>query len=243
MGILGTWRKDKAMRACVRSSAAAGLACCLLLAGAGLVLGQETVSVRKVSAVVGASVSLEQGGRFGKVEDLVLNDDGCVEFVIVSYEDEYIAVPWAVATVNFGERVIRLDLTRERLREIPTFRRERWPDFARGEYRDKLHKVFGDRFERRGRRSEDNAERRNDRREERRDQREGDRNRDRVRPPERPDRNRATPPEDRRERPGTRPPQDREPPRTPADRNRPPDRPADRPPRDRGNDRPPVDRP
>jgi hypothetical protein len=230
------------MKVCIRHGAATAFACGLLLVGAGLVLGDDAVRVRKVSTVIGATVSLEQGSRIGKVEDLVLNDDGCVEFVVVSYQDEYIAVPWSAATVDFSERVVRLDITRERLRDIPTFGRDPWPDFARGEYREKLHRVFGERSERRGHRSEGNAERRGDRPAERRDQREGDRPRDNARPAEPPDRDRTAPPTDRRERPGTRPPQDREPSRPPADVNRPGERPAERPPRDRDKDRPPADR-
>jgi hypothetical protein len=257
-------RKDTIMNVVVRNVAATGLACGLLLAGASLTLAQETGArtsshVRRVSVVVGANVTLERGGDVGKVVDVILNDNGCAEYVVIRYEDDYIAVPWDVVTVNFDERVVRLDITRERLRDIPTFSRDRWPDFARGEYREKLRKVFGADFERRGRRSEDNAERREerrderrdpnverreerrdqrpDRREERRDNREGTRdNPGRDRPStDRPGRERSDTPADR---PGTRPPRDQEPSRNPTDANR---APADRtqPTRPTTPDRPP----
>jgi hypothetical protein len=249
-------RKDTIMNVVVRNLAATGLACGLLLAGASLTLAQETAvrtssHVRRVSVIVGANVTLERGGDVGKVEDVILNDNGCVEFVVIRSEDDYIAVPWSVATVNFDERVVRLDITRERFRDIPTFSRDRWPDFARGEFHDKLRKVFGADFERRGRRTEENVERREERRdpnverrderrdqrperrEERRDNRDGTRdNPGRDRPStDRPGRDRSDTPADR---PGTRPSRDQEPSRNPTDTNRPP---ADR--RPTTPDRPP----
>jgi hypothetical protein len=255
--ILGTCRKDPTMKGTVRNLAATGLACCSLLAGTSLTFAQDTSvrtssHVRRVSVVLGSSVTLERGGDVGKVEDVILNDDGCPEYVVIRYEDGYIAVPWTVATVNFDERVVRLDISRDRLRDIPTFSRDRWPDFARGEYRDRLRKVFGADFERRGRRTEENAERREDRRdqnverredrrdqrqdrrEERRDNREGTRDNPGTERPstDRPGTNRERP-EAPAERPSTRPSPDREPSRNPADVNRPsrdqqPDRPPER---------------
>jgi hypothetical protein len=212
------------MNAIIRHFAATGVACSLLLAGASLALAQETSvrtssHVRRVSVVVGASVTLERGGSIGKVEDIVLNDNGCAEYVVISYEDSYIAVPWTVATVDFDERVVRLDISRDRLRDIPTFSRDQWPDFARGEYRDKLRKAFGGDFDRRGRRTEENVERRDERRDQSQDRR-----------------------EERRDNPSTdRPPADR-PGSSPDRQATPADRPGSRPPRDQQPDRPPERR-
>jgi len=261
------------MKGTVRNLAATGLACCFLLAGTSLTFAQDTnvrtsSHLRRVSVVLGSSVTLERGGDVGKVEDVILNDDGCPEYVVIRYEDAYIAVPWTVTTVNFDERVVRLDISRDRLRDIPTFSRDRWPDFARGEYRDRLRKVFGADFERRGRRTEENAERREDRRDERRDQnterREDRRDQNVERRDDRRDQRQDRRDERRddregtRDKPGTeRPPTDRpgtnrERPEAPAERpgthpspDREPSRnPADanRPSRDRQPDRPPERR-
>src|SRR5579884_2402936 len=111
------------MGAKLRNRVATRFACGLLLFGAGLLVTPQARSeeVRRVSTILGANVTLDQGSSVGKVVDLVLNDNGCVDFVVISYEDHYVALPWAVATVNYDEHVIRIDVTRERLREIPTF--------------------------------------------------------------------------------------------------------------------------
>src|SRR5262245_4447461 len=115
---------------------AAGLACCLTLAGAAS--GQQravretttttTTTVRKVSAVVGGTVVVSDGATVGKVEDIVLNDNGCVDYVVVSYENKYVLVPWGVTTWNVQDRTVRVNITRDRFTQVPTFTRDHWPN-------------------------------------------------------------------------------------------------------------------
>src|SRR5262249_1697100 len=121
---------------------AAGLACCSLVAEFGLAFGRQqrtegrteetrtgtSTQVRRGSTVVGSRVVLERGGSVGKVEDIVLNEDGCIAYLVVTYQDEYILVPWGVAAVDFQEQVVRLEVTRETLRSVPTFTRGNWPN-------------------------------------------------------------------------------------------------------------------
>jgi hypothetical protein len=111
------------------------LAACLLAVGAGPALAQEvrsetTTQVRKVSVVLGAALQLQGGAGFGKIEDIVINDNGCIEYIVVSHESQYVVVPWSAATVNFEQRTVSVNVTQEKLREV-TFTRDRWPTLAR----------------------------------------------------------------------------------------------------------------
>src|SRR5581483_3969055 len=93
---------------------AAGLACCLTLVGADAALGQApvrretttttTTTIHKVSAVMGDTVVVSDGGTVGKVEDIVLSENGCVDYVVVAYENKYVLVPWGVTTWNVQDR-------------------------------------------------------------------------------------------------------------------------------------------
>jgi hypothetical protein len=116
------------------------LACGLLLVGAGFAVGQQ---VHRVSVIMEAGVALQDADSFGKVVDVVLNENGCVEYLVVSYDQNYIMVPWSVTTVNFERRVVRLEVTRERLRDVPTFTRDRWPNLGDAQYRQQVFKAFG----------------------------------------------------------------------------------------------------
>jgi sporulation protein YlmC with PRC-barrel domain len=207
---------------------AAGLACCLLVAGAGPAFGQRertevrtqetrtesATQVRRVSTVVSSRVMLAQGGSIGKVEDIVINEDGCIDYLVVAYQDEFILVPWSITTVNFQQQVVRLDATRQTLRSVPTFTRGNWPNLSNRQYTQRLWSAWGVQSGR-GRGTGGAAGRQ-----------------DRTAPgrpgTDRPtdDRDRSTRPADR-ERPGTRPAPDRQPTQPkPSDVNKTGDRPA-----------------
>src|SRR5947209_9627856 len=169
-----------------------GLACALALVGASLAHAQTTrttttetstttTEVHRLSTVMGANLVVQDGATVGKVEDIVLSDSGCLDYVVVAYESNFVLVPWTATTVDFGQRVVRVDVTREKFREIPTFTRDRWPDLRDTRYTERVQAVFGTRG---GRQTESNF-RREDRRDDRRDDRRatrppaGDRDRDR----------------------------------------------------------------
>ena len=88
--------------------------------------GTTVTHVRRLSTVIGASVTLHGGHVVGPVEDIILNDDGCIDYVVIAYEDQYLPVPWSFATVNFEERVIVLDMDEARLSRAPMFRGDDW---------------------------------------------------------------------------------------------------------------------
>src|SRR4051794_2434675 len=73
----------------------------------------STTQIHTVTSVIGSSVRLQGGGDYGKIQDIVLNDSGCLEYVVVAYEDQYYVVPWTVAKVNYQERTILLDTTQQ----------------------------------------------------------------------------------------------------------------------------------
>lgn len=103
-----------------------------------------TTQVRRVSVVIGTEVRLQQES-IGKVTDIVLNDGGCVEYMVVQYADGYVVVPWSAATVDYRAKtvVIRdVKVTRDRLREL-TFTQDRWPDFAASDYSRRVQSVWG----------------------------------------------------------------------------------------------------
>src|SRR4051812_47802707 len=122
--------------------AAGGLAA--LLAAAGGVYadspGGAGPQARRVSTLLRAKVQL-QDGNYGQVEDIVLNDDGCVEWLVLSPGEEYAGVPGQAARVNFVGRVVRVDVPRERIREF-RFTRDHWPDFRDARYTERIFRVY-----------------------------------------------------------------------------------------------------
>jgi len=168
---------------------------------------------------MGAKVTMERGeSSFGKVTDIVLSEGGCVEYLIISYEDELVPVPWGVVKYDVGERTVAIttSVTKEKLRDV-RFRSGSWPNFHEDRWMRNMKTVWGDRAFRneRGDSTGTGGDRR-DIRDERRDRRDDRRD---IRD-ERRDRR-----DDRRD-----------------DRSTTPDRKPDRPRDDRNTDRPRDDR-
>jgi PRC-barrel domain len=150
------------------------LACCALLAGAGFALAQapaarETrrpaVHIERVTQVIGTQLVLRDNASIGKIEDIVLSEDGCVEYLVVSYSEKYVLVPWSVAKVDVQRKVVAVDIAKDRFMEVPTFSRDQWPSFQDGQYIEKVRTIYNV--------PAAGPERRQERREERREERKG----------------------------------------------------------------------
>ena len=73
------------------------------------------------SAIVGVPATLQDGSNFGTVRDCIFSNSGCIEYAVVDYGNRLVPVPWGVANFDFGRRAFRVGITRDRLRDLPTF--------------------------------------------------------------------------------------------------------------------------
>jgi PRC-barrel domain len=148
---------------------------------AGLALGQTTTDTRQVKStttivhkgtvLTGATVVVQDGATIGKVEDFVITDGGCIEYVVVAYDSKYVFVPWTVMTWT-QDRTVRVNVTREKFVAVPTFTRDRWPSLTETRYVEQVRTAFGvteSRFGDPNRRPPDRWDDAKDRREDRRD--------------------------------------------------------------------------
>jgi hypothetical protein len=102
--------------------------------------------ILRTSLIVGAPVALQGGVAFGRVQDFVFNDSGCVDFVVVNNEGRFYPIPWGLAMYQFDNRALVLDIDRARIGQIPTYTQiselgnpqfvQRVHTFFRGDLRD-----------------------------------------------------------------------------------------------------------
>jgi hypothetical protein len=121
-------------------------ACCASLALAQPATGSTTTTIQyhRTSAVVGTAFSLGTES-VGKVADVVFNDGGCIEYVLVQDADGFVVVPWSVVTVNYDQKTVTVQsttVTVDRLREL-RFTEGRMPNFADPEFTQKVEGVWG----------------------------------------------------------------------------------------------------
>ncbi len=130
-----------------------GLVCALMLGGLSLAHAQQKKEsrskgeakgeVRRISTVIGGSVQFAAGGTVGKIEDIVISDEGCIEYIVVAYHDRYVPIPWTVSTVAFDKRIVTLNIEQARFEEVPTFSRNEFALLVQVDFREKVHTFFG----------------------------------------------------------------------------------------------------
>jgi len=139
------------LRIALRSASAFGL----LLAVSSLATAQERpvpvqttttrtgTVIRTPRSILGARVSLQGGTGVGTVEDVVIDDDGRVEYLVVSNNGQLVTVPWEAAKYDYRTRVVSVPVTQEQYRRIPTYTTERYPNFYTPEYRTQVYRYYG----------------------------------------------------------------------------------------------------
>jgi hypothetical protein len=79
----------------------------------------------------------------GTVDDIVFNDEGYIEYLVVLNDGKLVAVPWQAAKFNFDSRVATLNITQERFREVPTFTVQTYPNLYDPTYRTRIYGYYG----------------------------------------------------------------------------------------------------
>lgn len=98
---------------------------------------------RRVKNILGSKIHITGNVDAGTVEDIVLNEDGLVEYLVVANEGKMVLLPWEAARWDWGRRVATVEITRERYHEIPTFVHDQWPNVYDTGYRERIYGYYG----------------------------------------------------------------------------------------------------
>jgi len=133
---------------------------CLALLGGLYVVGQDrdreapregraAHKTYRATNLLGATVAVKGGDSLGKILDLVLDDRGVVEYLIVQMDQGLVPVPWGAVSYE-GERTVTLtvEYPRDRVKEI-IFTEKNWPDFYSDQWTRSATQVWGERMIRR----------------------------------------------------------------------------------------------
>lgn len=134
---------------------ACGLTCCFLFAVNGLVQGQEAVQettrvkqtptgtkeIRKISKIIGSNVRLQGSNNYGKVQDVILNDNGGIEYLVVTHDNRYVMMPWTAANMNYGQGFITYNVTPQAVQPL-LFAPTAWPDITQQQWITQTRTVF-----------------------------------------------------------------------------------------------------
>lgn len=97
----------------------------------------------RVKQLLGSKVHIEGEVAIGTVDDLVFDDNGVVDYLIVLNENKLVSVPWEAAKFNFEKRTATINIAPERFRRIPTFTVDQYPVFSTPTYRTQTYQYYG----------------------------------------------------------------------------------------------------
>jgi sporulation protein YlmC with PRC-barrel domain len=92
--------------------------------------------------MLGAKVDLQGGGSVGTIEDIVFDDEGVIDYFVVSQNGKLVTVPWEAAKFNFEKRTATINITEEQYRKIPTYTVETYPQFYTPTYQTEIYGYY-----------------------------------------------------------------------------------------------------
>lgn len=104
---------------------------------------QPAAAQYRVKQLLGSKVRIEGEVAIGTVDDLVFDDNGVVEYLIVMNENKLVSVPWEAAKFNFEKRTATINIAPERFRRVPTFTVDTYPTFSTPTYRTQTYQYYG----------------------------------------------------------------------------------------------------
>jgi hypothetical protein len=97
----------------------------------------------RVKNILGAKVSIQGDISIGTVDDIVFNDEGYVEYIIVNNDNQLRTVPWTAAKFNFERKTATVNITQSQIQNIPTYTPDRYPAFFSPSYRTEVYRFYG----------------------------------------------------------------------------------------------------
>ena len=88
-------------------------------------------------------MSLKDNLSIGTVDDVVFNDQGQVEYLIVANDGKLVTVPWEAAKFNFEKQTATLNITQDQYKVIPTYTVREYPVYFEPTYRTQVYGWFG----------------------------------------------------------------------------------------------------
>ncbi len=97
----------------------------------------------RAKEVLGTKVSISGGTEIGTVDDLVFDDAGNLDYLIVDAGGKLVTVPFEAAKFDLTKKVAVLSITQDVYKTIPTYTTTTYPQFYTPTYRTEVYKVYG----------------------------------------------------------------------------------------------------
>jgi hypothetical protein len=93
--------------------------------------------------LLGAKLFIQGNTTVGTIDDIVFNEDGVIDYLIVQTADnKLVTTPWPAAKFDWNKRTVMVPLTQEQFRAIPTYTVQTYPQFYTPAYRTEIYRFY-----------------------------------------------------------------------------------------------------
>ena len=101
-----------------------------------------TTSTFRAKQVLGSKIMINNNTAVGTVDDMVFDQAGNLEYLIVANEGKLVTVPWDAAKFDVKNQTATLSITPQVWQTIPTYTQTTYPDFWAPTYRTQVYKYY-----------------------------------------------------------------------------------------------------
>jgi sporulation protein YlmC with PRC-barrel domain len=111
-----------------------------------------TTNYIQTSKLIGSKVKASQGEEVGEIKDVVLDNNGCMAYTVVSTGGtatrtvgggKTVAVPWSVYSMTSDPRVLTVRVERDRIYNAPVFEYSRINEYSTSGYINNVYSYYG----------------------------------------------------------------------------------------------------
>lgn len=119
-----------------------------MISGAGFAQAQEAKPAGgpleyRAKQVLGSKVNIGET-EVGTVDDMVLDDHGNVDYLIVANADgKLVTVPWDATQFNVQKRLAVVNVAADKFQQVPTYTADQYPAFSTPAYRTQVYRSYG----------------------------------------------------------------------------------------------------
>lgn len=105
---------------------------------------QAQPPVFRAKQILGSKVTIDSDLSIGLVDDIVLDEQGYVEYLLVMNKDQkLVTVPWEAAKFNIEKRIAVVHITQQQFQLVPTYTVQQYPVFTAPGYRTQIYGFYG----------------------------------------------------------------------------------------------------
>ena len=103
---------------------------------------QQGVTHYRAKQIIGSKILIENNTDVGIVDDIVFDDAGNLEYLIVNNDGKLTTVPFEAAQFDIQKRIATVVITQDQYKAIPTYSTTTYPNFYTPEYRTQVYKTY-----------------------------------------------------------------------------------------------------